>query len=59
MTAGGDRINYLVDVSRPTGNIIKIKVLINLTISTPGAKFMTIDIKNFYLNTTMKQFEYT
>ena len=58
MTAGGDRINYPDDVSTPTGNIITTKVLINSTISTLDAKFMTIDVENFYLNTPMKRFEY-
>ena len=32
--------------------------MINSVISTPGAKFMTIDIKDFYLDTPMEQFEY-
>ena len=27
-------------------------------ISTPNAKFMTIDIKKFYLNTPLKRYEY-
>ena len=58
MTAGGDRINYPDDVSTPTSDIITTKVIINSTISTPGAKFMTIDVKNFYLNNPMKRFEY-
>jgi hypothetical protein len=51
MTAGGDQINSTDDVSTTTGNIITTKVLINSTISTPDAKFMTFDVKNFYLNT--------
>ena len=37
---------------------IKVKILINSVVSTPGAKFMSIDIKNFYLNTQMPQYEY-
>ena len=27
-------------------------------VSTNGAKFFTLDIKNFYLNTPMERFEY-
>jgi hypothetical protein len=27
-------------------------------VSTAGAKFMTIDISNFYLNTPMERYEY-
>jgi len=30
----------------------------NSTISTPNAKFMTMDIKDFYLNTPMAWYEY-
>ena len=35
-----------------------VKLLINIVIYTPGSKFMTIDIKAFYLNTLMEQFKY-
>ena len=35
-----------------------IKILINSTISTPSACFMTLDLKNFYHFTTMIRFEY-
>jgi hypothetical protein len=34
------------------------KTLINSAISTLGAKFLVIDIKNFYLNTPLGRFEY-
>jgi hypothetical protein len=34
------------------------KILINSVISTLGAKFLVIDIKNFYLNTPLGRFEY-
>ena len=34
------------------------KILLNSVVSTPGAKFMTIDISNFYLNTPMDRYEY-
>ena len=58
MTAGGDKIHYPDDVATPTGDLITTKVLLNSVISTPNAKFMTIDMKNFYLNTPMKRYEY-
>ena len=35
-----------------------VKLLLNSVISTPDAKFMTIDIKDFYLNTPMDRFKY-
>jgi len=34
------------------------KILWNSVISTKDAKFMTIDIKNFYLNTPLDRYEY-
>jgi hypothetical protein len=34
------------------------KILINSVISTLGAKFLVIDINNFYLNTPLGRFEY-
>ena len=58
LTIGGDRINYPDEVGTPTADLLTVKHLFNSVISTPGAKFMTLDIKNFYLNTPLKRFEY-
>lgn len=58
LTIGGDRIEYPWDVSTPTADLITSKIHINSVISTVGAKFMTADIKNFYLNTPMECYEY-
>jgi hypothetical protein len=38
--------------------LTKAKNLINSVISTLRAKFLVIDIKNFYLNTPLRRFEY-
>ena len=38
--------------------MLTVKLLFNSVISTPGAKFMMIDIKDFYLNTPMPRKEY-
>ena len=38
-------------------DLIMAKVFFNSTISTLGAKFFGIDIKNFYLNTPLDRFE--
>ena len=35
-----------------------IKLLLNSVISLAGARFMTAEVKNFYLNTPMKDPEY-
>ena len=44
---GGDKINCPFDYGTPTAQLLTIKLLLNSVISTPGAKFMTIDISNF------------
>ena len=57
-TCGGDRIDYVGDVSTKTADITTVKLLINDTLSTPNAKLMCADLSNFYLETPMDEFEY-
>jgi hypothetical protein len=54
----GKLINYPGDCGTPMADLLRVKMLLNSIISMPNAKFMTIDIKDFYLNTPMKQYEY-
>jgi len=56
--AGGDRINYPGEVATPTADMLVAKILFNSVISTRGARFMTLDISNFYLMTPLKRPEY-
>jgi hypothetical protein len=58
LTVGGDQIEYPGDKSTRTAGLTTAKILINSVISTLGAKFLVIDIKNFYLNTPLGRFEY-
>jgi hypothetical protein len=58
LTMGGDRINYPDDCGTPTADITLFKILVNSIISTPNAKCLMLDIKDFYLNTPMKQPEF-
>jgi hypothetical protein len=58
LVAGGDRVQYPFAADTPSTNLLTIKLLINSMISTPGARFFTIDIKNFYLCTPMMRYEY-
>jgi hypothetical protein len=58
LTAGGDRINYPEDMGTPTADMTLVKILLNSVISTKDARCMTLDIKDFYLNTPMKRYEY-
>ena len=57
LTIGGDRINYPEDFEIPTAELLMVKLLLNSVISTPEARYMTMDIKNFYLNTPLKRLE--
>jgi hypothetical protein len=48
LTVGGDQIEYPGDKSTRTAGLTTAKILINSVISTLGAKFLVIDISNFY-----------
>ena len=56
--AGGDQCNYPYEVATPTAEMLVAKILFNSVISTPGARFMTMDISNFYLMTPLLRPEY-
>jgi hypothetical protein len=58
LTVGGDQIEYPEDKSTRTAGLTTANILINSVISTQGAKFLVIDINNFYLNTPLGRFEY-
>jgi hypothetical protein len=58
LTAGGNRINYPDDCGTPTADMILFKILVNSILSTPNAKCIMMDIKDFYLRTPMKRAEY-
>ena len=55
MCCGGQWINYPGDVGTPTADMLLVKILFNSTISTEGSEFVTADIKNIYLMTTLKK----
>ena len=55
LTMGGDHIIYPGDCGTPTVDLLTVKLHQNITISTKHARYMTIDINNFYLNTTMER----
>ncbi len=58
ITMGGNLVNYPDDCGTPTADIITVKILLNSIVSTLNAKFMTIDLKDFYLMTPMSRYEY-
>ena len=58
LTVGGNLIVCDFDVSSPTSDLTTAKILFNSVISTPGARFLTLDLKNFYLNTPLPTARY-
>ena len=58
LVLGGNRTNFTGEVGTPTAEMLLIKIMLNSVVSTKGAKFMTIDISDFYLNTPLDRFEY-
>ena len=58
VTVGGDRIYCDYDISAPTCDIPTIKLLWNSVLLTPGARYFTIDISNFYLGFPLDKPEY-
>ena len=57
-TVCGNRLDYAGPVSTETAEIHTANCLINSVISTKGARFLCLDIKDFYLNTPMNRYEY-
>ena len=47
ITVGGDRLNVPGATTTHCAGLTTTKCLLNSTISTPGARFMTLDIKYF------------
>ncbi len=50
VTTGGNLIHYPGKLTTWTADITMAKLLWNSMLSTPGAKYMTLKIKNFYLS---------
>ena len=53
ITAGGNLIKYSGELTTRTADLTTAKMLCNIVIRTDGAKFMGLDIDDFYLETTM------
>jgi hypothetical protein len=60
MTAGGNKLDYPGDASSPAVSMLDAKLHINSTISDAkhGARYLGLNIKNFYLGTPMSYFQY-
>jgi hypothetical protein len=57
-TVGGDQVNCPGNVSTKTADITTAKILINSVLSTPNAKLVTSDLKDFYLGAPMDRYEH-
>ena len=58
VTVGGNRLDFPGATTIHCASLTTTKFLLNSTISTPGARFMTLDIKYFYCGTAMSRYEY-
>jgi hypothetical protein len=58
ITIGGSRICFPGDVGTNTASLELFKVLLNSVLSRKGARFSTINLKYFYLDTPMPDPEY-
>ena len=58
IVVGGNLITYKGSTSTRTANLTTSKLLWNSMLSTTGAKYMCIDIKNFYLTAALDYYEY-
>ena len=56
ITVGGDRLTYTSDAGSPSANLLETKLLVNRTISdaSKSARFMSVDLKDFFLATPME-----
>jgi hypothetical protein len=58
LTVGGDQLDYPGITSTQTASLTTSKCLFNSTVSTPDAKFLCLDIQNFYYDTPIARYEY-
>jgi hypothetical protein len=58
LTFGGNNTTTSIDCGTPTANLLAVKLLIKSIVSTPGTKFLGLDLKDFYLNTPMDRTEF-
>ena len=57
-TVGGNLIHYPYGLSTRTADLTTTKIMWNRVISTPGSRYITSDVKNFYLEIPMDRYEY-
>ena len=55
ITAGGNLIKNVGPTTSTTADIITSKIMWNSVISTPEARYITADVRNYYLQTPLKE----
>ena len=58
ITASGNLIQYPGELITRTADMMTATVIWNSVLSTTDAKYMCLDIKNFYLGTPLDRYEY-
>ena len=60
LVVGGDKLDCDVDAGAPSTNLVEFKILLNSVISESkqGAKFLSCDIKDFFLSSPMSKPKY-
>jgi hypothetical protein len=58
IAVGGNLITYKGDTSMRTADLTTSKLLWNSILSTEGAQYMCLDLKNFYLMAALDYYEY-
>ena len=60
LVVGGDKLVYEADTGSPAASMLETKLLINSVISDAkdGARFMSADLKDFFLQSIMPEAEY-
>ena len=58
IAVGGNLITYRGNTSTRTADLTTSKLLWNSVLSTDGARYMCLDIKNFYLTAALDYYEY-
>ena len=58
ITVAGSQTCYPGDVGIPTGSLDLFKIIINSVLLRRNARFFSIDLKNFYLQTPIERSKY-
>jgi hypothetical protein len=53
LTVGSNCITYPGECGTPTVDMVTVEIHLNSIVSTKGARYCTIDLKDFYLNTPL------